>query len=153
MTTSLGYYKGVDIASASSITPGPNGTYHDVIGTTTITSMTSRRAGSVVALRIITGGLTFTHLTGTLNMRGKLDFTAQSGDIVGLIAEGAGEWSEIWRSSSDDGLDQAFEVLLIAVAPPDVVDATSTGTGTNGVTSIILTAVAPPAPTVATAVT
>ena len=104
MTTALGYYKGADIASAASITPGPDGTYHDVTGTTPITSMTSRRAGSKVLFRIISGGLVMVHLAGTLNMLGKIDFTSKAGDIIGFVSEGNGEWTELWRNSEDGSL-------------------------------------------------
>jgi len=178
-TRRLGFYKGADIASASIITTGGDGTYHDVTGTTTITALASKRAGSTVILRIITG-LTFVHKTGTLNMRGKVNLVAQSLDIVMFISEGNGEWSGMPLSVSSDGTNQAFEVALaiaavagiaiitstgtgtsgvistsLAANPvPTIVDSTSTGAGTSGVTSIGLSAVpVPGAPTVDVAVT
>lgn len=103
MTTPLGYYKGADIASASSITVGPDGTYQDITGTVAVNSITSRRGGSIVTLRIISGGLTFIHLAGTLNMPGKVDFTSKAGDLFQFIAEGNGEWTGI-RLSVEEGL-------------------------------------------------
>lgn len=113
MTTALGYYKGADIASASSITPGPDGTYHHVTGTTPIASLTSRRAGSVILFRIISPGLKFTHLTGTLNLRNKFDITSEANMMVAFISEGAGEWTEMWRGlASSEGGDQGIEFTL-----------------------------------------
>ncbi len=104
MTSRLGYFKGVDIASASAITTGSNGTYHDITGTTPINSIASKRAGSVVLFRVISGGLTIVHLAGTLNMLGKVDFTSKAGDIIAFVSEGAGEWQELWRNAEDGTL-------------------------------------------------
>ena len=104
-----GFNKLADIASASSITTGPDGSYHDITGTTPILSMTSRRAGSVVLFRVPGGGVTFTHLTGTLNMRGKVNFTSKAGDLISFVSEGDGEWTELGRGSEETGLVLARE--------------------------------------------
>ena len=107
-----GFEKLADIASASAITTGGDGSYHDVTGTVPVNSIASRKAASVVMLRLISGGLKFIHLTGTLNMRGKVDFTSTAGDLIYFISEGAGEWSEFGRSSSGGSLQLGLELTL-----------------------------------------
>ncbi len=160
MSSHTDRHKGADLASATTITFGTNGDYFHVTGTVKVTSMASRPPGDRVLIRIISAGLVIEHKTGTLNMRGKVDLLSESDTISEFISEGlnsAGnaEWTEIRRFDSQAGLDQAFEVALVAiVAPPDLVDSTSTGTGTSGVISTSLAAIpVPGAPTVSVAVT
>lgn len=103
-------HKGADIASAATITSGTDGDYYDITGTTTITAIATRDAGDRIMFRIISSGLKLEHLTGTLNMRGKVDLNSIAGDIVEFVSEGSGEWTEINRSATGGGLNQGFEV-------------------------------------------
>ncbi len=105
--------KGADIASAATVTPGTDGNYYDLTGTTTVAALGIRDAGDKVEFRVISPGLTFTHSTGTLNLRNKFDITSEAGMMISFISEGSGEWTERWRwLSSAEGGDQGVEFTL-----------------------------------------
>lgn len=106
--------KGVDIASAATITPGTDGNYYDITGTTTITAIATRDAGDVIILQF-DGNLILQHTTGTLDLRGKVDINTVAGTVVGLISEGSGKWREIFRSETSGGLKQGFEVAELQI--------------------------------------
>ena len=103
-----GYNKLADIASASTITTGPDGSYHHVTGTTSITAFASRRAGSVVLLQF-KSSVTVVHKLGTLNLLAALDLNALAGTMSGFISEGDGEWTELFRHRVEDGGDVNIE--------------------------------------------
>lgn len=106
-------HKGVDIASAAALTPGTDGDYYVITGTTTITSITTRDPGDRVLFRMASAGLTIEHLTGTLNMRNKVDYTSEVNDILEFVSEGSGQWTEIRRTlASSEGGDQGIEFTL-----------------------------------------
>ena len=86
--------KGADIASASSITPGTDGDYFDITGTTTIAAIASRPAGDLVRFQF-DGIVTITHNATTLIMQKKKDFVTAAGDILAFISEGGGNWREM----------------------------------------------------------
>ncbi len=113
MSSHTDRHQGVDIASASALVPGNDGDFYEITGTTIITSIATRPAGDRILLEIISAGLTFTHLTGTLNMRGKFDYTSEAGDILEFVSKGSGEWTEIRRAlASGEGGDRAIEFTL-----------------------------------------
>ncbi len=105
--------KGVDIASAATVTPGTDGNYYDLTGTTTVATLGTRDAGDKIEFRVISPGLTFTHSTGTLNLRNKFDITSEAGMMISFISEGGGEWTERWRwLNSSEGGNQGIEFTL-----------------------------------------
>ncbi len=123
-----GFEKLADIASASIIATGPNGSYHHVTGTTSISAILIRKEGSVVLLQF-TGTLTVVHNTGILNLLGNLDLSAVKGTMSAFISEGAGEWTELFRHAVPAGGDFGLEIDLGAMpAFPTVVTPTVVAT-------------------------
>ena len=86
--------KGADIASASTITPGTDGDYYDITGTTTIAAIASRPAGDLVRFQF-DGIVTITHNATTLIMQRKKDFTTKAGDMLAFMSEGGGKYREM----------------------------------------------------------
>ena len=85
--------KGSDIASASALNLPEAGTYFDVTGTTTITSIESRPAGFEVTLQF-DGACQITHNASSLILRGGEDYTTVAGDVFTFVSEGSGNWRE-----------------------------------------------------------
>lgn len=88
--------KGSDLSSASSITPGTDGNFFDITGTTTITAIATLQAGSVVVFQF-DAALTITHNGTSLILQGAQDVTTVAGDIFAFISEGSGNWREFFR--------------------------------------------------------
>lgn len=88
--------KGADIASAATITPGTDGNFFDITGTTGITAIATLAAGSIIIFQF-DGALTITHNATTLILQGAVNLTTAAGDVVAFISEGAGNWRELWR--------------------------------------------------------
>lgn len=83
--------KGADVASASSIALGDDGGYFDITGTTTINTITAKRAGTIAILQF-DGALTVAHNVGNLKLAGAADMTTVAGDHVLLICDGTSWW-------------------------------------------------------------
>lgn len=88
--------KGADIASAAALPLPDVGTYFDVTGTTTITSIESRPAGTEIVLQF-DGILTLTHSTDLI-LAGGQSYTTAAGDVLRFVSEGSGDWREASRS-------------------------------------------------------
>lgn len=93
------WQKGADIASAGALAPGTDGNYFNVTGTTTITSIGSAVAGSLLVLKFASA-LTVTHHATNLILREAINMAAAAGDVLILVSEGTGKWREIARSQS-----------------------------------------------------
>ena len=91
--------KGADIASAAAITPGTDGNYFHITGTTTITSVATLQAGSVVIFEF-DGVLTVTHNATSLILQGGSNLTTAAGNMVAFISEGSGNWRELFRGQT-----------------------------------------------------
>ncbi len=87
----LGLVKGVDIASASALPVTINDSYHDVTGTTAITSMNSAYIGAIKKLHF-DGILTLTHHATNLILPGGANITTAAGDEAEFIEYGTGTW-------------------------------------------------------------
>lgn len=85
--------KGADVASTGSMTLGTDGTYFDITGTTTITSITAKTAGTIVYLQF-DGALTVTD-GGNLKLNG--DFVTAAESTLMLLCDGT-NWYEISRT-------------------------------------------------------
>lgn len=85
--------KGADVASAAALAIGTDGNYFAVTGTTTITSIATRQAGTVITLRF-DGALTLTHNATSLILQGATNLTTAAGDVLTFVSEGAGNWRE-----------------------------------------------------------
>lgn len=89
--------KGNDIASAAELTiPSGISTYHDITGTTTVTSISTKAAGFILTLQF-DGILTLTHNATTLILQGNTNYTTAAGDVLQFISEGDGNWRELSR--------------------------------------------------------
>lgn len=89
------FAKGADVASTGTMTLGDDGNFFDITGTTSITSITAKTAGTFVILQF-DGVLTFTD-GGNLKLNG--NFTTSADDIIGLISDGT-NWYECFRSAN-----------------------------------------------------
>lgn len=85
--------KGSDVASTSSMTLGNDGNFFDITGTTGITSITAKPAGTVVWLQF-DGALTVTD-GSNLKLNGNLTTAAET--TLQLVSDGT-NWYEVSRS-------------------------------------------------------
>jgi len=83
--------KGADIASATALTLGKDGSAFDVTGTTAITSIGTQGVGSHVTLHF-DGALTFTHHATDLILPGAANITTAAGDIAVMYEYASGDW-------------------------------------------------------------
>ena len=93
------FYKGADIASANALTLADDGNYWDITGTTSITSLSAKPAGTVVKLHF-DGALTIVHDGTNLVLSGALSYTTSANDEFEFISLGSGAWRETSRSMS-----------------------------------------------------
>lgn len=87
--------KGADVASAASMTLGTDGNMFDITGTTGITSITIKTAGTIVFLQF-DSSLTVTDGSNLL-LNG--NFSATANDMLTLISDGT-NWHEVCRSNN-----------------------------------------------------
>lgn len=87
--------KGADVASAATVTLGNDGNFFDITGTTTITSITAKTAGTVVMLQF-DGVLT---VTNGSNLKLGSSMTTAANSTLALVSDGT-NWYEIGRSPS-----------------------------------------------------
>ena len=88
-------HKGADIASAATTNLGAvEGLFHDITGTTTITSFGTVRAGVWKILKF-EGALQITHNATSMILLGGANRTVGVGDIGIYISEGSGNWREV----------------------------------------------------------
>jgi len=93
--------KGADIASATALTPGTDGNYFDVTGTTTITSIaTTGGPGTVIGLHF-DGALTLTHHATDLILPSAANITTAAGDEAILVEYASGDYRVISYSKAD----------------------------------------------------
>lgn len=93
------YAKGADIASAAALTPGVDGNFFHVTGTTTVTSIATRQAGSIIHLEF-DGAVLLTYNATTLILQGAVNYTTAAGDMLSFISEGSGNWRELSRRTA-----------------------------------------------------
>lgn len=85
------FNKGADIASATALSPGSDGNYFDVTGTTTITSIDSVRVGTVIKLHF-DAALTLTHHATNLILPGGVNIVTEAGDEAEFVEYASGDW-------------------------------------------------------------
>jgi hypothetical protein len=90
-TGTVKYSKGNDIASAGALTLGADGNYFDITGTTTVTSITTIKIGTVVKLHF-DAILTLTHHATDLVLPGGANITTAAGDEAEFIEYATGDW-------------------------------------------------------------
>jgi len=85
------YVKGADIASASALALGSDGSYFDVTGTTGITSIGTRRIGALVRLHF-DAVLILTHHATDLVLPGAANIITAAGDEAVFYEYATGDW-------------------------------------------------------------
>ena len=85
--------KGADIASGATLTLVAGSDFADVTGTTTVTAISTRPAGSRFTFQF-DGALTLTHNATTLILQGAVNLVTAAGDVLRFISEGGGNWRE-----------------------------------------------------------
>lgn len=136
-------HKGSDIASAATTDLGAvEGLFHDITGTTTITSFGTVRAGIWKVLKF-EGALTLTHNATSLIIPGGANITTADGDMCMVTSEGSGNWRLNWyiRANGEQikintqGADVASaSTINLDTATGDLVDVT----GTTTITAVTL---------------
>ena len=97
-------HKGSDIASATTTDlGGTEGLYHDITGTTTITSFGTTAATGQWKLLQFDAALTITYNATSMILPGNVDRTTAAGDMAMVIHEGSGNWRMLWYT--DDSAD------------------------------------------------
>lgn len=86
--------KGADIASASSLTIPADVTYAHITGTTTVTAIATRPAGTVVFLEF-DAALQLTHNATSFILLAGGNVTTVAGDVLAFVSEGSGNWRQI----------------------------------------------------------
>ncbi|ANS04745.1 hypothetical protein [uncultured Mediterranean phage] len=92
--------KGADIASATALTLGKDGSAFDVTGTTAISSIGTQGIGSHVTLHF-DGALTFTHHATDLILPGAANITTAAGDIAVMYEYASGDWRCVSYTKAD----------------------------------------------------
>lgn len=90
-TATQTWSKGADVASATALTLGDDGNYFDITGTTTVTSIATKGAGTVVKLHF-DAALTLTHHSTDLVLPGGLNITTAAGDEAEFVEYATGDW-------------------------------------------------------------
>ena len=108
----LEFNKGADIASATGLVLGADGNYFDVTGTTTITSIVTRRVGSIVKLHF-DGILTLTHHATDLFLPTEANITTAAGDEAEFIEYATGDWRCIKYSKASGASVAGGETIQV----------------------------------------
>ena len=88
------FHVGADVASAAALPVDVAGTYHDVTGTATITSLNTEGVGALKFLEF-DGALTLTHHSSDLVIPGGDNFVTKAGDIIPFYEYASGDWRAI----------------------------------------------------------
>ncbi|NTW33147.1 MAG: hypothetical protein HGB12_11065, partial [Bacteroidetes bacterium] len=92
--------KGADVASATTITLGTDGNFFDITGTTTISFITIKPAGTIIILKFNASGNIQSGSVGTsgaMKLQGGATFGYTQFDTLTLVSDGT-NWYEIARS-------------------------------------------------------
>lgn len=96
-TGTQGWAKGADVVDGAALALGSDGNYFVCNGATTVTSISSKTAGTIVALRFASAR-TITHNATTLILAYGINYLTVAGDVMLFISEGGGNWRELARS-------------------------------------------------------
>lgn len=94
------FAKGADVASASALSPGSDGNYFDVTGTTAITSIATLGVGTTIRLHF-DGVLTLTHHATDLILPGGANITTAAGDEAEFVEYASGDWRCVSYQKAD----------------------------------------------------
>ncbi len=118
MQTRSRFKKGADLASATTLTLGSDGSYFDVTGTTTITGISAIGVGAVISLQF-DGALTLTH-SATLVLPDSLNITTESTDIATLIQDDATPTWRLLTFSRADATSGGFLTNIVEDTTPQL---------------------------------
>jgi len=109
--------KGTDRPSAVTLAVGVAGHYFHVTGTTTITAIATRPAGTELILEF-DGALTITH-GASLILANATNITTVAGDVIRFTSEGGGTWrqSTAKQTASAVGAPANAQYLVLATDP------------------------------------
>jgi microcystin-dependent protein len=111
-------HKGSDIASAATTDIGAvEGLFHDITGTTSITSLGTVRAGILKVLKF-EGALTLTHNATSLILPGGTSILTVDGDVGVFISEGSGNWRCVSYTSAGRDAPAGMVVPYAGSAAP-----------------------------------
>ncbi|MFY8095429.1 MAG: hypothetical protein ACOVN0_18275 [Niveispirillum sp.] len=120
--------KGVDIASASTLTLPATGDYFHVTGTTGVGAISTRAAGRVVALRFA-GAVTITHNATSMILPGATNITTKADDVLTFVSEGSGNWRCVTGAQAASQAEADARASTAKALTPAVV---AGGTGLKG---------------------
>jgi len=94
--------KGIDVASAATLTLGNDGNFFNVTGTTGITAIATKSIGTMVLLQF-SGSLLLTHHASNLILPSGRNFQTRAGDVLAFVEYGAGTWRCIGHNLRNRG--------------------------------------------------
>ena len=97
--------KGADLPSAATLAVGGAGHYFHVTGTTTITALATRPAGTEIILEF-DGALTITH-GAALILANATNIVTVAGDVIRFTSEGGGTWRQSTAKQTASGAGPA----------------------------------------------
>jgi hypothetical protein len=97
MVGTVEWAKGGDLASAATLTLDDDGNYFDVTGTTTITTISAKPAGTRILLHF-DAAVTLTYDATKIVLQGAEDLTTAAGDQVEFVNYDGTNWREVSRS-------------------------------------------------------
>ena len=127
ITTTEEWAAGANLASASTLTLGSDGNSFLVTGTTTITAISAKTAGTVILLRFQSAIQVNHNATSLILLNGK-NASFQANDVLILVSLGSANWYEAARKSNDfvsDSARQDFRLTLETGVPVSTSDQTA----------------------------
>lgn len=121
------FVQGASIASATGggvLTPGTDGGYAHITGTTTITSIATLPAGRVWILEF-EGALLLTHNATNLILQGAANYTTAAGDVLAFISEGSGNWRELFRRTAAAAATAVVKEISVVTRAADGTQSTT----------------------------
>jgi hypothetical protein len=117
LTNTFRFFKGANVASATSITLGA-GNFFDITGTTDIETITAQTAGTVIWLRF-NGTLDLIDDTGNLELLGA-NVTVNDEEIVTLISDGT-NWNLVANSGTSGASTNITDLTIASEAQGDII--------------------------------
>lgn len=116
----IGWDKGADLASATTVTIGTDGNYFDITGTTTIAGFSTPAFDTVIRVRF-TSALTLTNST-SFALIGGADISVAAGDIATFVGDTAGNWRMTsWAATRDQATWEAGTDTAPAIPSPSLI--------------------------------
>ena len=136
-TTTVQWAKGADLASAATLTLGTDGNSFDVTGTTQISAISTKTAGTWIRLRFISSGCTVVNNATSLRLRNGQNYSSSAGDVLDFYSIGSGNWQEAMgrQNAVDDVLPFQNATITATVSANALTIALKTKAGSDPTTS------------------